>query len=213
MSDGPDPAAPRDRDDLERRVAALMKDLGPADLELDAVPEGVWASIEAEAFPEPSAPPGPRPSVTSLPARRRRPLRWLAAAAAVVVVALGITFAGLRSGGSGQELAAAQLSNEGLSAAAGTTRGTARLERRDGRQFIELRLDDPPEVDGTYLEVWLIDREVQGMVSLGPYRGNGRYDVPSGVDPTQYPVVDVSIEPIDGKPAHSGESAVRGVLA
>jgi hypothetical protein len=33
------------------------------------------------------------------------------------------------------------------------------------------------------------------------------------VDVGEYPVVDVSIEPTDGDPAHSGNSVVRGTLS
>ena len=61
--------------------------------------------------------------------------------------------------------------------------------------------------------MWLIDSQVKGMISLGPYHGNGNYLIPSGVDPADYPIVDVSIEPSDGVPTHSGVSIVRGIAA
>lgn len=51
------------------------------------------------------------------------------------------------------------------------------------------------------------------MVSLGPSRPDGRYAVPSGVDAGRFPVVDVSLEPPDGDPTHSGTSVLRGTLA
>ena len=71
---------------------------------------------------------------------------------------------------------------------------------------------DLEEDDAGYYEIWMIDRNVEGMVSLGPYHGRDRYAVPPAVDPVSYPVVDVSLEPVDGTPTHSGVSAVRGVL-
>jgi hypothetical protein len=40
----------------------------------------------------------------------------------------------------------------------------------------------------------------------------GRFDLPDGLDLTQFPVVDVSEEHFDGDPAHSGDSVVRGPL-
>ena len=43
--------------------------------------------------------------------------------------------------------------------------------------------------------------------------GEVSLEVPSGVDLTEYPVVDVSVEPLDGDPSHSGVSVVRGRLA
>jgi hypothetical protein len=49
-------------------------------------------------------------------------------------------------------------------------------------------------------------------VSLGPLRPDGSYDLPPGLDPEQFPIVDVSVEPLDGDPAHSGDSRLRGQL-
>ena len=37
--------------------------------------------------------------------------------------------------------------------------------------------------------------------------------LPAQVDVGEFPVVDVSIEPADGDPAHSGDSVVRGTLS
>ena len=59
--------------------------------------------------------------------------------------------------------------------------------------------------------MWLIDSQVEGMISLGPFRGNGDYPIPSSVDPAKFPIVDISIEPSDGVPTHSGVSILRGV--
>jgi hypothetical protein len=42
--------------------------------------------------------------------------------------------------------------------------------------------------------------------------GLGRLTVPEGVRPGDYPEVDVSLEPDDGDPAHSGDSVLRGEL-
>ena len=41
----------------------------------------------------------------------------------------------------------------------------------------------------------------------------GVFDIPDSLDIGEYPVVDVSDEPYDGDPAHSGDSIVRGRLA
>ena len=66
--------------------------------------------------------------------------------------------------------------------------------------------------DDGYLELWLIDPSVTKMVSLGPLRPDGLYDLPPGVDPSAFPIVDISAEPVDGDPAHSGNSLLRGTL-
>ena len=50
------------------------------------------------------------------------------------------------------------------------------------------------------------------LVSLGPLRPDGIYDIPPGVDPSRFPIVDVSVEPVDGDPTHSGDSVLRGEL-
>jgi len=59
----------------------------------------------------------------------------------------------------------------------------------------------------------MIDTDVTRLVSLGPVRADGTYDLPPGLDPAQFPVVDVSVEPLDGDPTHSGDSVLRGELA
>ncbi|MGB2758161.1 MAG: anti-sigma factor [Acidimicrobiia bacterium] len=65
---------------------------------------------------------------------------------------------------------------------------------------------------GAYYEVWLIDSSVKKLISLGPLRSDGTYSFPAGIDPKDYPVVDVSTELLDGNPSHSGKSILRGTL-
>ena len=50
-------------------------------------------------------------------------------------------------------------------------------------------------------------------MSLGLLEGaSGRFVVPDGIDLDEFTLVDVSAEPVDGDPAHSGDSIVRGEL-
>lgn len=65
--------------------------------------------------------------------------------------------------------------------------------------------------DGFY-EVWLLDPGSGRLVALGVLDddGRGRLTVPEGVAVGDYPAVDVSAEPDDGDPAHSGASVLRG---
>ena len=42
---------------------------------------------------------------------------------------------------------------------------------------------DDVDADDGFLEVWLIDPAVERLVSLGPLRSDGRYDLPAGLDP------------------------------
>ena len=65
-----------------------------------------------------------------------------------------------------------------------------------------------------FYEVWLIDRGVKKMIPLGILRGaRGEFAIPEGVDLGQYPIVDVSAEPLDGNPQHSGKSLLRGTIS
>jgi hypothetical protein len=64
-----------------------------------------------------------------------------------------------------------------------------------------------------FYEVWLIDRGVKKMIPLGILHGSqGQFAIPEGVDLSQYPIVDVSAEPLDGNPQHSGKSLLRGTI-
>ena len=82
----------------------------------------------------------------------------------------------------------------------------------DGTRSLVVDLDDAPGVEG-YLEVWLLKPDVSGLVSLGTLDGtSGTFALPADLDLAQFPVVDVSDEPLDGDPAHSGVSVVRGAL-
>jgi anti-sigma-K factor RskA len=72
---------------------------------------------------------------------------------------------------------------------------------------------DAPALDGEYYEVWLIDPDVVGMVPLGVVRpGSQTVELPADLDIGDFPIVDVSVEPLDGDPTHSGVSVARGVL-
>ncbi len=70
-----------------------------------------------------------------------------------------------------------------------------------------------PPADGIY-EVWLLDVETDRLVALGALddSGKGWLTVPTGVDVADYPQVDISLEPADGDPTHSGNSVLRGDL-
>ena len=86
------------------------------------------------------------------------------------------------------------------------------IERPDGTRVleVELRADDLAD---RYYEVWLIDEAVEDMVPVGVARaGTVTFELPGGLDLGRFPIVDVSVEPLDGDPTHSGVSVVRGTL-
>jgi anti-sigma-K factor RskA len=84
---------------------------------------------------------------------------------------------------------------------------------------VDLAADDSADgsTDGStdgLREVWLLRADASGLVSLGLLDGaTGRFSIPAGIDLAEFPVVDVSAEPADGNPGHSGDSIVRGTLS
>lgn len=114
-------------------------------------------------------------------------------------------------------VAEAAIGNDGLPVQT-TGSGTAVLKQRGDDQFLELELPalDAADPNSIY-EIWMIDTDVDGMVSLGSLAATDgettRIDLPDTIDHTAFPVVDISVEPLDGDPTHSGQSVLRGVLA
>ena len=185
-------------------------------------PPGVWAGVAAATgvttAPRPEAVDAVRPTPTAVPPEPVAPLRarrsrLLLAAAASLVVGVGIGAGAVALGtgdDDGQTVAAAALDPLADNDATGEARV---VERPDGSRVLEVDLSAADPDDGFY-EVWLIDEAVERMYSLGVVQGGGEVtlEVPPGVDLTQFPVVDVSVEPLDGDPRHSGVSVARGVL-
>lgn len=86
---------------------------------------------------------------------------------------------------------------------------------RDGEK-IRLRFSGlAPSTDNDFYEAWMMDPK-KGLISIGTFRvgddGTGQFDLPAPVPGEEYPVIDISIEPLDGKPAHSQKSVLRGTL-
>jgi len=138
----------------------------------------------------------------------RRPATWLAAAAAAVVITTGVVVA-VNQTVAPVPLASARLEPLDRFSATGSATVT---ETSDGSRTIEVQLDKT-EARG-YQEVWLIAPDLSRLVSLGIMNSSsGRFDVPAGLDLSGYPIVDISDEPLDGNPAHSSVSIVRGTLS
>ena len=186
------------------RLNTIAGQLTDEDFHRDAPPPQLWGSIAAKMD-------RPANEVVTL---RQTHRRALLGAAAVVVAALVLAGGLLISGGDRDNVvAAAALSNKGLSPLGSASSGKAEIIQRGTSYLLHLDVNRVPKEASSYIEVWLIDSQVKGMISLGPFHGNGDYVIPSGIDPAKYPIVDVSIEPSDGVPTHSGVSIVRGVAA
>jgi hypothetical protein len=137
------------------------------------------------------------------------PTSVLGAAAAVVILVAGAVLLILAGDEDETVVAAAEL--EPLAA---VEPATAELVEADGHLQLDLPLpaDDLPATEGFY-QVWLIDSDVQRLISLCPVRPDATYAVPSDIGYRDFPIVDVSVEPPDGDPTHSGDSILRGTLS
>ncbi len=223
----------------DERISSILASIGEDDRALIAPPPSVWDAIVSQlgadrldtsvrsgdaagaatdtdrvlrpASPSDSSQGGDdASSVVPLHGHRGRPMVWMTVAAATVALLVGALVAVTQP--STTVVSEVALSSDGLDGAPSGLQGSAELvETADA---LELQVDIPADIDtdGGYLELWLIDTRVEGMVSLGPVNDTGRYQVPPGVDPGLFPVVDVSVEPTDGLPTHSGKSVLRGVL-
>ncbi|MEH1028692.1 anti-sigma factor [Micromonospora profundi] len=149
-------------------------------------------------------------------ARRRGWSRWAAtavtAAAAAAVGVVG-TVSVLRPNDPPPDPTPAVVAQAPL-AAYGSTPPTATGDARvlDGGQ-LHLHVANLPSVPG-YYEVWLINPTTMQMFSVGTLGGgsDALLPLPPNVDLSAYSVVDVSAEQYDNKPAHSGDSLLRGTL-
>lgn len=223
--------------DCRREIAALTHaaSVGRAtvdDAELELPRTLVWDRIHHELHLDtahasdplrPSGTPAPAPDPARAPApdpararssRHRAASRrvwWTLAASVAVIAAVGVgTWAA-------------------VSSAQPTTIATATLdpfpdhpdavgsaevdEDRSGARTLRVTVDGTADADD-YREVWLIRGDGTALISLGVLEeGTGSFAIPSNVDLAEYDLVDVSFEPVDGDPAHSGDSIVRGPLS
>jgi anti-sigma-K factor RskA len=199
-----------------------IADLSRQPEELVQIPaDAIWRSIQGQLASQTPAPARTEvaaepslssPTVAELPRRTPRPRSWLLMAAAAVVgliIGAGVTTVAVRD-------QAEVTSSTALQALPGHTgQGTAELVSDQGRPELRVRIDAPPTPD-RYQEVWLINTDGQRMYPLGvlPDDGRASYPLPPELagQLQGFTIVDVSIEPYDGNPAHSRESQVRGTL-
>ena len=168
------------------------------------------SSPAQDPAPHGAEPSGDVASVTPLRPRRHRGA-WIAAAAAAGLVVGGAGAAAVLRGVDDRSTLDASAVLEPLPGWSETGRAEVRTAS-DGSRSLVVDLDRTPSNQG-FLEVWLLKPDVSGLVSLGTMEGTtGVFTLPAGIDLEEFPVVDVSDEPFDGDPAHSGDSVVRGAL-
>jgi hypothetical protein len=218
----------REVDDLQQTVLVARSTLG--DAELTAPPARVWEGIRRELDLSEALTPIARSgaestasasghhvsSLSEARARRSgRVRRFLgpvvaSAAAAALIVGAALTWNAASPRVIGEVVASAQL--DALPAWNGSTGSAELAQSGNGERILRVSLDAVGSGDGVR-EVWLLTAEVDGLISLGYLEGaTGDFAVPASVDLDQFSVVDVSLEPLDGDPTHSGDSIVRGSL-
>jgi hypothetical protein len=212
-----------------RPVVALGRALQPEDVVRAQPPALIWDRIAAETgvHSAPGAEMMPAGPPTGLPARLPGPagsrssgdgrsaaagnrrLAWLVAAAVVGALVGAAGTLGWKSlQGSGSDVVESATLRP-LPAKQGTGSAEVR-DVADGRELsVRITAPRPPRA---YLEVWLMS-DPRHLVSLGALESSsGTFALPPGLDLARYKIVDVSVEPYDGNPAHSADSLVRGSL-
>ncbi|MFE0643477.1 anti-sigma factor [Streptomyces sp. NPDC058877] len=230
LGEGPDPAESihlrecarcrRDLDHLRDVVAALRTPV-IAEEDLLTPPDTVWEGIAAElripdrvvAFPT-----GGRSgaTATSPPRAGRRTRRFAVALAACAALLGAASGSAITWWLTKPQAPAVQTVADGqrLESLRASSAGYARLQDQGGRRTLDITVKGLPETAG-YFEVWLMDSTHTKLVSMGALGpdGHATLPVPETIDLNEYSVVDVSLQPYNGKVEHSGESLVRGAYA
>lgn len=208
-------------------VASTMKAPGPDERDLLTPPADLWDSIASELHLSTQSRLAPAGSdlpetAVSHPGDDSRPKRpkarrlgrfgvALAACAALLGAAAGstITWWITRDNSSVSAVDGRRLDSLQASSA-----GYARLSGNNGHRLLKITVEGLPKTSG-YFEVWLMDRSHTKLVSMGVLGpdGSATLPVPDNIDLREYSVVDVSVQPYNGKPDHSGDSLVRGPYA
>ncbi len=202
---------------LEQKLAAdpqlrdQIEKMRPVVATLEALPADAWRL--------PDSP----PLVAPAPDRRARVLTvrpLAAAAAAAVLLVLGGIAGGLIARDDGASVApppAAQaIRLAPVGNAPGSARGSVRVSRADGERARLTVTGLKPLGNGGFYELWLLGEDGE-LVGLGSFRvdrsGAANVTVPMPVDPDRFRYFDVSLEPADGDPGHSGDSVLRAPTA
>lgn len=205
---GPTRESPMFSDD---EIASMARRVEPHDHDRIAPPPQVWDNIVAELEVEAAS--------SEASARRRAQRRWFPstrilsiAAAALVIVGIVGGIALVQNGDdAGEQLAAAIMTDDGLPVATSAT-AEARVVCTGDDCVVEVDFASVPDAGEADLELWVINGDVTDMHSLGLLSDSGVFELPDGVTPADFPIVDISIEPRDGVATHSGQSVLRGLF-
>jgi anti-sigma-K factor RskA len=201
-----------DHDDIHPDDEATMAALGRA-LPRTPAPPGLGDRIAASVAADGASP--PMAEVIPIGAHRRRTvLTSLAAAACAAALAVGATSWVMGGSDSPGPLTA---STTVVAEAGDGMTGTAKLYAADapgGTLRVSLA-DVPAPPAGHHYEIWVLERGSDEMTAVGSFTPASR-DVDLSLPlpaPADYVAVDISVEPNDGPPAHSGTSLAGAKFA
>ena len=165
--------------------------------------------LPGEAWDPPAAPP------LSLP-REHRPRRtsWrlAAAACAVGLVLIGVVIGTLLDDGDEPAGSERRIALEPVDATVGA-KGSVEVPRDEGAPLTVSVSGLEPAGSGDFYELWLLGADGE-LIALGSFAvgadGTASESLPLPVDPAGFQYFDLSLEPADGDPGHSGQSVLRG---
>lgn len=206
----------REDPELDRIVTEMEPVVG----RLDELPPEAWDPPEPPPLIMPGLSPdsSPAPSVHRSPAGRRFawPRAFAVLASALVILGAGI-FIGTRidsddpgTGGEEGRTLALQTIGEAPPSAEGRV-----VLAGSGTDPVTLDVSGlRPTGKDEFYELWLLGKDSE-LVALGSFRvepgGETKIEVPLPVNPDDYEYFDVSIQPENGSPDHSGRSVLRGL--
>ena len=206
----------------DSELELIVDEMRPVVSRLEALPDEAWDPPEPPPLVMPGTPPDMSPAPAfDAPARRRSGFGWLRAgagfAAALVILAAGVLI-GIQldsdgPGGSGAPEQTLALESIGDEVPAGATGEVSLTSSDEDAVTLDVNGLNPTGSDEFY-ELWLLGKEGE-LVALGTFRvepdGDSRIEVPLPVNPDDYEYFDVSIQPENGDPSHSGRSVLRGL--
>jgi hypothetical protein len=178
----------------------------------------VMTHVRRGAPDAPSAAIPPPVALESHPRARRGISPWLAGIAAALALLAGLGLGRL----TGEPAPAPEAVDPGTVVAAAdltaldsdAARGVASAVETADAVTLRVSAEELGDGDGVH-EVWLINVDGKRMVAIGLLASGdeGQFEVPLGLIDKGYRIVDISVEPDDGDPTHSGVSLARGELA
>jgi len=139
---------------------------------------------------------------------------WAAGLAAGVALVAGLGVGRVLAGDDAPPEETVVASTELTTVEGTAARGVARVLDSEGTVTLHVEAQALGEQPGLR-EVWLLNVDGERLVSVGllPAGDQGAFGVPIRLLDEGYRIVDISVEPDDGDPTHSGVSVARGELA